>query len=124
MRPNPKGLSTTAVNTPSLAARPDAHLLGGRAPRLSNTSLVAIPGEDGSRLARALSDRGVYVATGSACQAGATEPSHVLRAMRLPAAVAAAAVRFSFAVRDAAPIGHAAAHHLLAVLRDSRALRP
>jgi cysteine desulfurase len=37
----------------------------------------------------------VAVSTGAACAAGATEPSHVLRAMGLPAERVQASLRFS-----------------------------
>jgi cysteine desulfurase len=43
----------------------------------------------------ALDLKGLSVSGGSACQSGATEPSHVLTAMGLSAARARASIRFS-----------------------------
>jgi len=98
---------------------PAARFVGADSPRLANTSLVVLADRDGRALAQSLSRRGVCVATGSACQSGATEPSHVLRAMGLPAAAARGALRFSFALDAAAPLGAAAADALLVALRDA-----
>jgi cysteine desulfurase len=39
---------------------------------------------------------GVMVSSGSACSSGKVSPSHVLRAMGVPEALAAAALRVSF----------------------------
>jgi cysteine desulfurase len=82
--------------------RPGARVLGAAVPRLPNTTAVTIPGVDAARLLRELSRRGVHASSGSACQAGVAEPSHVLRAMGLPAAEARATLRFSFG-REATP---------------------
>jgi len=42
-----------------------------------------------------LDEAGICVSTGSACTTGQKEPSHVLRAMGIPAAGAMGSVRFS-----------------------------
>ena len=42
-----------------------------------------------------LDAEGIRVSTGSACQAGVAEPSHVLLAMGLPETVAGSPIRFS-----------------------------
>ncbi len=62
---------------------------------LANTLNVSFPGLDGASLAAALDLEGVAVSTGSACAAGAGEPSHVLRAMARSAAEVRGAIRFS-----------------------------
>ncbi len=97
-------------------------VVGSDAPRLPNTSLVLAEGHDGAQLVTAMSARGVEIASGSACQAGASEPSHVLRAMGMSAASARSAVRFSFGSADDVAVGQAAADRLLALL-DERARR-
>jgi cysteine desulfurase len=79
-----------------LAQIPLVRIQGSGAPRIPNTSSVTFTGGDGSRILAELSRRGVHASAGSACQAGAPEPSHVLRAMGLPAADVRATVRFSF----------------------------
>jgi cysteine desulfurase len=78
------------------ALLPGVTIRGADVPRLPNTSSVTIPGADARRLLDELSRRGVHASAGSACQAGAPEPSHVLKAMRLPAAEVRATLRFSF----------------------------
>jgi cysteine desulfurase len=64
-------------------------------PRLPNTLNVRIPGCAGESLLVLLDLAGVAVSLGSACAAGAAEPSHVLRAMGLGDDAARSAVRLS-----------------------------
>jgi cysteine desulfurase len=78
------------------ALLPGVSIRGADVPRLPNTSSATIPRADARRLLDELSRRGVHASAGSACQAGAPEPSHVLKAMRLPAADVRATLRFSF----------------------------
>ncbi len=54
---------------------------------------VSLPGYPGEMLVRALSDKGVYVSSGSACHRG--KPSHVFAALGLSKAVLAGALRIS-----------------------------
>jgi cysteine desulfurase len=97
-------------------------VIGASAPRLPNTSSVTIPGIDGARLLAELSRRGLHAAAGSACQAGSSEPSHVLRAMGLSAADARATVRFSFGADHTSRDGARAAESVaLAVASLDRA---
>jgi cysteine desulfurase len=77
------------------AALPALHVNGGASPRVSNTSNVSIDGVEGESLVIALDLDGIAVSTGSACSSGTLEPSHVLRAMGLPASRVQSAVRFS-----------------------------
>jgi len=78
------------------SALPEVRFFGNRGHRLPGTVNLGFSGLDGSVLVQALDLAGVAASTGSACQAGATEPSHVLQAMGLPEEVAVGAVRFSF----------------------------
>jgi cysteine desulfurase len=63
-----------------------------RVPNIANISFVSVEGES---LLLALDMRGISVSTGSACNAGSTEPSHVLRAMGLDRDLALGSLRFS-----------------------------
>lgn len=57
---------------------------------------LRFPGVYGATLAAALSDRGIFVSTGSACSSGSNRPSDVLRAAGLTSEEALSIVRFSF----------------------------
>jgi cysteine desulfurase len=74
---------------------PDAHVNGGGAPRVPNTSNIRFDGIDSEPLLIALDLRGFAVSSGSACSSGATEPSHVLAAIGLTREQARSSVRFS-----------------------------
>jgi cysteine desulfurase len=79
---------------------PDAQLRGAAidAPavdRLPGNAHFTFPGCEGDSLLYLLDARGVECSTGSACQAGVPQPSHVLLAMGVPEPVARGALRFS-----------------------------
>jgi len=95
---------------------PSHRIQGGAVPRLPNTSSVTFPGVDGARLLAELSRRGLHASAGSACQAGSPEPSHVLRAMGLPAAEVRATLRFSFGPEHTATHGETAAERVAQAL--------
>jgi cysteine desulfurase NifS len=63
--------------------------------RLPNTLNMTLPGIRGEALVLALDREGVALSSGSACHAGAPEPSHALTAMGLSDEDAHCAVRFS-----------------------------
>lgn len=64
-----------------LASVPDAALLGDPVDRLPGNAHVLFAGASGESLLFLLDMAGVSVSTGSACQAGVPEPSHVVMAM-------------------------------------------
>ena len=69
------------------SALPDTRLNGpplGTDLRLPNNLNVAFPGVQGEDLIIALDLAGIAASSGSACTTGATEPSHVLRAIGVP----------------------------------------
>lgn len=76
---------------------------------LPNTLNVSVQGRSGDSLVAGLDLSGIAVSTGSACAAGASEPSHVLRALGRSTSAARDAVRFSLGPRTtAAEIARAA----------------
>ena len=78
-----------------LSAIAEAGINGDGAPRVANTSNLYFDHVEAEALVIALDLKGLAVSGGSACQSGATEPSHVLRAIGLSEARARASVRFS-----------------------------
>jgi cysteine desulfurase len=74
---------------------PGVRIHGRATERLPNTSLVGFAGLEGEALQLKLGEQGICVSTGSACSTGMREPSHVLRAMQVPAEYAHGTVRFS-----------------------------
>jgi cysteine desulfurase len=80
-----------------LDAVPDAVLRGDPDPagRLPGNAHFTFPGCEGDSLLYLLDARGVECSTGSACQAGVPQPSHVLLAMGVGADEARGALRFS-----------------------------
>jgi len=63
--------------------------------RLPNTVMILVSGIEGETLLMQLDQQGVFLSSGSACQAGKTEPSHVLSAMGVSELRARSAVRIS-----------------------------
>ena len=74
---------------------PHAGVNGSRAARTPNTVNIYFDCLEGEALVIALDLRGFAVSSGAACSSGAVEPSHVLRAIGLPADRARASIRFS-----------------------------
>ncbi|MEZ3161298.1 cysteine desulfurase family protein [Microbacterium sp. BWT-B31] len=64
-----------------LSCVPRAELLGDPAWRVPGNAHLLFPGAQGETLLFLLDQAGVSVSTGSACQAGVTEPSHVVLAL-------------------------------------------
>jgi cysteine desulfurase len=73
----------------------DAVVLGAAAPRLPNTSAIAMPGIAAETQVVALDLDGVMVSAGAACSSGKVGPSHVLAAMGVDPAIAASTIRVS-----------------------------
>ena len=79
-----------------LVARiPYLEVNGGDADRLDNTLNVACHFIEGEGILYQLSEHGICASSGSACTSGSLEPSHVLRAMKVPFTAVHGSVRFS-----------------------------
>ena len=70
-------------------------IAGARAPRLPNTSCIAMPGVTGETQVIAFDLAGVSVSSGAACSSGKVSPSHVLAAMGFGEEIALSAIRVS-----------------------------
>ncbi|MEP6689850.1 MAG: cysteine desulfurase family protein [Gemmatimonadaceae bacterium] len=74
---------------------PDAVVHGGKTERAPHILNISVPGTDSESLLMALDLAGVACSSGSACQSGNVDPSHVLAAMGVPRELAVAAIRMS-----------------------------
>ncbi|MBL8697677.1 MAG: cysteine desulfurase [Alphaproteobacteria bacterium] len=77
------------------ARAPHTIVVASGAARLPNTTALALPGADASTIVMALDLEGVAVSAGAACSSGKVQPSHVLTAMQVPAAVRQGTIRVS-----------------------------
>jgi cysteine desulfurase len=74
---------------------PCVQVNGQGAPRLANTLNLSSHYIEGEGMLYQLSEHGICASSGSACTSGSLEPSHVLRAMRVPFTAVHGSVRFS-----------------------------
>jgi cysteine desulfurase len=74
---------------------PDVVVNGGMEQRTANNLNVCIPGAEGETLLLLLDQAGIACSSGSACQSGALDPSHVLLAIGTPRDLADGSLRFS-----------------------------
>jgi cysteine desulfurase len=68
---------------------------GAGAPRLPNTSNLSCHFIEGEGMLYQLSALGICASSGSACTSGSLEPSHVLRALKVPFTAVHGSIRFS-----------------------------
>jgi cysteine desulfurase len=73
----------------------EAGVNGGEAPRVPNTTNLWFDHLEGEALVIALDLKGLAGSSGAACSSGASEPSHVLEAMGMPAQRTRASLRLS-----------------------------
>ncbi|MCC7252643.1 cysteine desulfurase family protein [Hyphomicrobium sp.] len=74
---------------------PEAVIVGADAPRLPNTSSIALPGASAETLVIKMDLAGIAVSAGAACSSGKVGESHVLNAMGLAPEIASSAIRVS-----------------------------
>ncbi|ACA17962.1 cysteine desulfurase NifS [Methylobacterium sp. 4-46] len=99
-----EGLAADAIRVGALRDRlekgllqriPHCFVTGDPDHRLPNTANVAFAYIEGEGILLLLNRAGIAASSGSACTSGSLEPSHVLRAMKVPATAAHGAIRFS-----------------------------
>lgn len=76
-------------------ATPDATIIGAEAPRLPNTSSIALKGVSAETMVIKLDLMGIAISAGAACSSGKVGQSHVLSAMALAPEIAGSAIRIS-----------------------------
>ncbi len=74
---------------------PDVKVNGDPQHRVPNTTNLSFGYIEGESILMYLNDFGVCASSGSACTSGSLEPSHVLRAMKVPFQFAHGSIRFS-----------------------------
>jgi cysteine desulfurase len=74
---------------------PDLVVFGESADRTGNVSNFAVPGLKNSVAMMGLDLKGISISSGSACSSGKVGPSHVLKAMGVPAELSECAMRLS-----------------------------
>ncbi|MDX1575772.1 MAG: aminotransferase class V-fold PLP-dependent enzyme, partial [Kiloniellales bacterium] len=83
------------IEAEARAIAPDLRVFGAEAPRLANTTCLAMPGVKAETQVMALDLAGVAVSAGAACSSGKVAPSHVLQAMGVEDDLADGAIRVS-----------------------------
>lgn len=84
-----------AMEADMKAAVPETLVLGAGAPRLPNTSLIALPGVAAETQVIQMDLAGFAVSSGSACSSGKVTRSHVISAMGYGDDIAGSAIRIS-----------------------------
>ena len=103
-----------------LAKVPDASLSGHPVDRLPGNAHLSFSGCEGDSLLLLLDARGIEVSTGSACNAGVAEPSHVLLAMGYDDQRARGSLRFSLGHTSTRADVDAVLEHICPVVERAR----
>lgn len=93
---SPQRAQRDAFEAAVVAAFPDAVIFARTAPRLANTSALAIPGAAAETVLIGMDLEGFALSSGSACSSGKVKQSHVLDAMGIDPKLAVCALRVSF----------------------------
>ncbi len=98
--------------------------LGDLRDRLPNTAALAFDYAEGEAILMKLNAAGIAASAGSACASGAMEPSHVIRAMKVPFTAAHGAIRFSLSAETTAEDIDRVIEVLPGIVDDLRGLTP
>ncbi|MGY2574729.1 cysteine desulfurase NifS [Vibrio sp. C8] len=78
-----------------LARIPSTFVTGNPKQRVANTTNIAVEYIEGEALLLMMNQVGIAASSGSACTSGSLEPSHVMKAMKIPFTAAHGTLRFS-----------------------------
>ncbi len=98
----------------------DVRINGDFEKRIPNTASIGFLGIEAEALAVRLDIEGVSVSTGSACSSGASQVSHVLKALRVPAEFLGSAIRFSLGNKNSSGQIDRAASIIADIVADMR----
>lgn len=107
-----------------MASCPGAHFNAAIANRLPNTINVSFEYIEGEALLLLLDEYGICASTGSACASGSLEPSHVLRAMKVPQSMLHGSLRFSLSTYNTEDDVDYVLEHLPTVVKKLRNYSP
>lgn len=93
---------------------------GAKLYTIPSTVNISFKDIDAFELTQRLSDKGIYVSMGSACNAGSQEPSHVLIAMGLTPEEANSSIRISFCRSNTLEEVEKAAREIISCVRELR----
>ncbi len=102
----------------------DTHVNGSRIHRTPNTSNISFAQLQSEAILLLLSEQGICASAGAACSSGSLEPSHVMRAMKIPDNIAHGAIRFSLSRYNTDEDIDYALKVLPGVIRKLRAVLP
>ena len=91
---------------------------------MPNTTNIGFARLEAEAILLLLSEQGICASAGAACSSGSLEPSHVLRAMKIPDPIAHGAVRFSLSRYSTDAEVDRALEILPAVIKRLRAVLP
>lgn len=97
---------------------------GDASNRLPNTCNIAFEYLDGEAILLHMNREGVAASSGSACTSGSTEPSHVLRAMKVPPTALLGAIRLSLSRENSEQEVDRVLEILPGIIKKLRALSP
>ncbi len=103
---------------------PDARVNGDTENRLPNTTNLSFEYVEGEAILLRLNEFGICASSGSACTSGSLEPSHVLRAMGIPATAIHGSVRFSLSRYNTEAEVEKVIEIMPAIIKELRNLSP
>jgi cysteine desulfurase len=107
-----------------LARIPNTFVTGNPVERVPNTTNIAVEYIEGEALLLMMNQVGIAASSGSACTSGSLEPSHVMKAMKIPFTAAHGTLRFSLSrFSTDEDVDHVLAH-LPAIVARLREMSP